>query len=501
MVRILSYTNFNTGSVTMKLRLMSIVALGVAASVASFAEAPSLKIYRGDRRTDTVYTARQYVIGVTSPGSVASIDGKDVHVYKTGSFGAEVALKPGENVFDVVVSRDGETTSGKARFVLVERRKAGMTEAEKTSMFARPMTVETLSGAYLQYGNGGDRLGGSKMGFLDEGICMSAVGETSRLYKVVLGGDRTAYLPKEYAKAVSEVPSECNTGSASIFNAGSADRISISLPVRLPYSSVAQIDPSTITVSLYGATNNSNWITQRTSLEAIDFVDFRQEGSDRLDIVIRLKDKYQWGYSVGYEGTNLCIDVRHRPKSLKLSDLTIGLDAGHGGEFPGAISPSGLTEKEVNLDIILKAAELLRAKGAKVVLTREGDTGPSMTERKRIWREGNVDLAVSVHNNSSGNPLTPMGTSAYYKHIQNRALASSLHKSMLTLGVADFGLTGNFNFSLNGPTDYPNALVEVLFMSSLPEEELLADPEYRGKLARKIVEGIENYLSEVRNSH
>ena len=65
---------------------------------------------------------------------------------------------------------------------------------------------------------------------------------------------------------------------------------------------------------------------------------------------------------------------------------------------------------------------------------------------------------------------------------------------MLSLGLVDFGLTGNFNFSLNGPTDYPNALVEGLFMSSLPEEEMLADPAYRLRMAEKIVEGIEAYI-------
>lgn len=93
-----------------------------------------------------------------------------------------------------------------------------------------------------------------------------------------------------------------------------------------------------------------------------------------------------------------------------------------------------------------------------------------------------------------------MGTSVYYKHIANRPLAKALHSSMLKLGVADFGLTGNFNFSLNGPTEYPNALVEGLFMSSLPEEEMLADPDFRTKMAQQVVDGIKNYLKEVENS-
>ena len=229
-------------------------------------------------------------------------------------------------------------------------------------------------------------------------------------------------------------------------------------------------------------------------------VDLRRDGADELTLVIRLKDEFQWGWSVDYEGNNLVIEVRHRPKSLNIKDLTIGLDAGHGGKYPGAVSPSGLTEKEVNLDIVLKAADMLRKMGAKVVLTRDSDQGPSMTERKKTWLEGGVDLAVSVHNNASGNPLIPMGNSCYYKHISNRALANALHQSMLKMKLADFGLTGNFNFSLNGPTEYPNALVEVLFMSSLPEEELLADPAYRTRLARGVVDGILDYLAQVRKS-
>ncbi|MDE6206575.1 MAG: N-acetylmuramoyl-L-alanine amidase [Muribaculaceae bacterium] len=476
-----------------------LVAATLGCIVSAEAAAPSLKVYRDDESTaDTVYTAKQYVIGVTEPGATATIAGQPVHVYRTGSFGAEVNLKPGANTIALTATKDGRTTKATSKYVYVTERPARpAAKAVEDSVFASPKTVTTLPGAYLQYGNGGDRLGGSKMGQLEEGIDLTAIASHGRLYQVQLASGRTAFIPKEYVKDSSASPAPVNTGSASIFNIGKADRISISLPRRLAYTSRAAIDPSTLYVTLYGAMNNTNWLTQRNALGIIDFVDLIQEGSEELTFAIRLKDSYMWGYSISYEGNSLVIDVRHRPESLALRDLTIGLDAGHGGKYPGAWSPSGLSEKEVNLDIILKAADMLRAKGAKVVLTRDGDTGPSMTERKETWKAGNVDLAISVHNNASGNPLTPMGTSAYYKHIQNRALAASMHDAMLSLGVADFGLTGNFNFSLNAPTEYPNALVEVLFMSSLPEEELLADPDYRTRLAEKIVEGIENYLKEV----
>lgn len=462
---------------------------------------PVLKI-RNVEKTDTVYSSTYNLTAVTDAGAQAWINGEETHVYRTGTFGAAVKLAPGLNEITVKVQNANGSTTATRRLFLADRKAPKQeTKTVTASVFESPVHILTLPGAYLQYGNGDDRLGGSKMGYIAPDIAMTAVGSEGSLYKVALSRTRYAYIPKEYAKLGGEGAATVNTGSWSISDAGKTDRISVSLPERLPYYAKAEIDPSTLKVTLYGAMNNSNWITQRSlNLGIVDYVDFQQEESDVLTVVIRLKDKYQWGYSVKYEGTNLTIDVRHRPASLKLSDLTIGLDAGHGGEYAGAVSLSGINEKDVNLDIVLKADDMLRKKGAKVVLTRDGDTGPSMTERKRIWLEGNVDLAVSVHNNASGNPLVKIGSSAYYKHIPYRALAAELLEKQLELGHENFGLVGNFNFSLNQPTEYPNALVEVLFMSSLPEEELLADPEHRTRIAAKIVEGIEQYLKKAASS-
>ena len=484
------------------MKLPILVAAALMATPAMLAaKGPSLKIYRDEQPTDTVYAERYYLIGVTEPGAEATVDGRDCHVYRTGSFGAELTLKPGENIVPVTARRGRNVTRRDVRLVYMTERPASKAAvAPVTEDLATPVNIITRPGAYLQHGNGSDRLGGSKMSFLTEGIELTADGETGNLYRVALGESDHAYIQKSAVEAGGRGGAVVNTGSISIANTDSTDRIVVSLPRRLAFYDRAEIDPSTILVTLYGATNNSNWVTQRNATSMVDYLDLRRDSQDALTLVIRLKDRYTWGYSVDYQGNNLVIEVRHRPASLDIKDLVIGLDAGHGGEYPGAISPSGLTEKEVNLDIILKAAEMLRGMGATVVLTRDGDTGPSMTERKRIWRESGVDIAVSVHNNASGNPLVPMGTSAYYKHISNRALAQDLHDSMLSLGLANFGLMGNFNFSLNMPTEYPNALVEVLFMSSLPEEELLADPDYRTRLAEKVVEGLLNYLARVKAS-
>ena len=473
-----------------KILLVTVAAL---AAMSALAAKPALRIYGDRNRPDTVTRSTYYVIGITEPGASAWIDGKEAHVYKTGSFGAEITLKDGKNVIPVKVKTAKGTNEVKRTVVLTDPKPAAKAEVRHDVIFDTPRYAVTDSGAYLQYGNGADRLGGSKMGFLDAGVGLVLEGENGSLYKVRLSENNYAYVPKSYVHEGDFDPAVVNSGSATIWNAGKCDRVLVNLPRRVAYSSVTEIDPQVIKVSLYGVTNNTNWLVRKGEPGIVKFVDIRQD-NDVMTFYIRLSDKNNWGYSVYYDRNALVIDVRHSPASLALKDLTIGLDAGHGGEYPGARSPSGLLEKDVNLDIVLKVADILRAKGAKVVLTREGDTGPSMTERKRIWRDANVDLAVSVHNNSSGNPLKPMGASVYYKHLFNFGLAEAIHSSMISLGLVDFGLTGNFSFSLNGPTDYPNALVEGLFMSSLPEEEMLADPDYRRRMAEKIVEGIEAYL-------
>ena len=135
-----------------------------------------------------------------------------------------------------------------------------------------------------------------------------------------------------------------------------------------------------------------------------------------------------------------------------------------------------------------------------MVLSRSSDIDISMAERKKIFLNANVDLMMSVLNNAGGSPLKEMGTSTYYKSIANRELAQCVLNRMLELNLRNFGLTGNFNFSLNAPTEYPNLLLEALFMSSLPEEELLADPNYRQRIAEQAVKGIEDYLKLVKHS-
>ena len=449
---------------------------------------------------DTVTNSKFYLVCITDPGNLAAVNGQQVKVYKTGTFGRQLTLKEGDNPIEVTLFKGTEVETKEVHIYYRPNPGIVARPAPQPQLEDRLFYVETKELAYLQYGSGGDRLGGSKMGFLDPGIVLKVTGAIDDLYKVQLSANRFAYIHQEDVEFSPKSSHIVNTNSMNLNNVGDCDRIRLSLPERLPYASWTSLDPTTINVDVFGAMNNSNWITQYNELGMVDYLDVQQVESDVLRLVIKLKDKFCWGYSVHYDGNVLMVEVKHTPKDLSLKGLTIGLDAGHGGELPGAVSATGIKESHVNLSIVKEIEKLLKKKGAKVVLSRSDDRNLTMPQRKQIFREANIDLLVSIHNNAGGSPLSAMGTSTYFKHITNRDLAATLLKHMLELNVPNYGLTGNFNFSLNAPTEYPNALVECLFMSSLPDEEMLADPATHKRIAEKVVAGLEDYLDKVAES-
>ena len=116
----------------------------------------------------------------------------------------------------------------------------------------------------------------------------------------------------------------------------------------------------------------------------------------------------------------------------------------------------------------------------------------SMTERKEKFLQNNIDLMISIHCNAGG---TARGTSTYYKHIQNRELAKTILNNLLEIdGVNEFGLVGNFNFSLNAPTEYPAVLVETLFLSHPEDEAMIIKKDFQKLMMKKVTEGVKDYL-------
>lgn len=477
-------------------RILSLCALCIGLNTS----AQELQIKRGGQ-TDTVYQAKHILVGLVDPSAAVSINGNPVHVYKTGSWGGEVQLTEGVNSIEVTSSK-GEK---KELSIYYTPNRPASAQQENLSAQFTPTGLEVITkeGAYLNYGAGTDRLGGAKINFLSEGIALIAEAENESLYKVRLSDNRYAYIPKAMVDVTRRITPPANfveansvlSSSFSIVNTGEADRVNISLPKRKPYIIKEYAEPHKLVIDLFGVQCNTNWITHKQGLEVVKHVDVESMDTDVTRVIIYLKSHTSWGYSARYQGNSLAIEIKHTPEKLTLKGMTIGLDAGHGGKYSGAVSNAGLKEKDVNLWMVETLKDLLEKEGAKVVLTRSEDVDVPMAERRNILIGEKVDLALSIHCNAGGSPLTTGGTSTYYRHHVYQPLASMIRSRMLELeGIKDFGLVGNFNFSLVAPTEYPCVLVEVLFMSNLWDEEHLYDADYRLLMMKKVVTGLKDYL-------
>lgn len=262
---------------------------------------------------------------------------------------------------------------------------------------------------------------------------------------------------------------------------------------KLPYSSGTTLDPGRITLKIYGATSNTNWIIQKQAVKEIKNTWFEQVSKDVLQVNIDLKNAQLWGYDVYYRGSALIIKIKHQPENLDLSKLTIGIDAGHGGSNVGADGITGSLERNIALSISLKLKAELEKLGTKVIMTRTNDTSFSNTARLKFMKLMNPDMLVSIHCNSADNPMV-QGNSTYYKHIAFRPLTQYIHNEILKLGLADYGNVGNFNFFFSNPTEYPNVLVETAFLSNPEDEEKIIQDGFQQQMAEAIVKGIKAFL-------
>lgn len=352
---------------------------------------------------------------------------------------------------------------------------------------------------YLNYGLGEDRLGGAKMGYMDSNVLVKVVDSNRGDYKVQLSAQHAAWLPKSAFRrddSVKILPMYL-TGSWRAWGDSLYDYLSIGLPEKLPYRSLQQIEPSRIVVDVFGAVSNTNWITNLKTVQEIGNVWYEQIEDDVFRVFIDLKHQQHWGYAIGYRGNALVVKVKRQPEKLKLKHLKIAVDAGHGGAQTGA---SGLTTKALEKDYTLKIAKELEAalkkKGVEVYMTRSHDTDITMVDRTLMIRDAAPDLLLSVHLNSAGNKAVK-GTSTYYRYIGFRPLSVAILDRMLELGLNNFGNIGGFNFSLSGPTEYPNCLVEVAFLSNEEDEKRILDPKFHKEVAKKIVKGVEDWLKEM----
>ncbi|MDD5432228.1 MAG: N-acetylmuramoyl-L-alanine amidase [Candidatus Omnitrophica bacterium] len=218
----------------------------------------------------------------------------------------------------------------------------------------------------------------------------------------------------------------------------------------------------------------------------------------------------------------------------------IVIDAGHGGNDPGAIGRTGLREKDVNLDIAKRLTKLLKEDGVEVVFTRSTDRFIPLSSRVNIANSSQADLFVSIHSNAS-RVRTLNGFEVYYvapsvsdskravlaakdaslnlnsacfgSHSSNlkailwdmiytssRAESIELSKFVCrsmndNLGVKILGVK-SARFEVLRGIRMPGVLIETGFVSNFQEERKLKNGYYRQQIAEAIEQGINGYAKE-----
>ena len=191
--------------------------------------------------------------------------------------------------------------------------------------------------------------------------------------------------------------------------------------------------------------------------------------------------------------------AKPHPAGKKPGEITVVLDAGHGGHDMGALSPHGLPEKDANLRLANAVRNELVKRGYAVVMTREDDTFVELYDRPKVAHRANADLFVSIHHNAPGyasNPFAIRSQSVYAWNALGEGLAKAINVRMAaadpTLGN-DGVLHANFAVTRN--PEIPSCLIEADFITHPDGESAAWDAARRPRIAAAIADGIADWVA------
>lgn len=227
---------------------------------------------------------------------------------------------------------------------------------------------------------------------------------------------------------------------------------------------------------------------------------------------------------------------------IPLSVKRIVIDPGHGGKQHGAISESGVSEKDITLDIALRLRRLMESAPFEVIMTRETDDTLSLEKRVAFANANNADLFVSIHVNwMEPREIRPLET--YYvgasddpaviklASIENRDSGYALadyrrmlekiyldtrrdesHRLAKTINTELYQSLSQINpelenrgvkmapFAVLVGTQMPAVLAEVSCLSNEDDVKLLTNADYREKIAQALLRGLRSYANSLNGS-
>jgi len=291
-------------------------------------------------------------------------------------------------------------------------------------------------------------------------------------------------------------PLSATVGSVVLTSAPESATLRIPLNARVPFQVTEE--ESSLTVRLYGATGNVDWMRYGGADSLVERMTWAQPTADEVTLTLDLT-KPVWGYRTRWDRSDLLLEVRRPPTIDRLhpvKGLRIVVDAGH--PPGGATGPTGYREAEANLAVALELRTLLEKGGAQVLMTRTSDVSVPLASRPIFADSVDADLLISIHNNAlpdGVNPFTNSGTSVFYNQPRSAPLARAAQAALVQrLGLRDLGV-GRGDLALVRPTWMPSILTEGMFMAIPEQEEALRLPAGQKMYAAGVYAGIVAYLN------
>lgn len=191
--------------------------------------------------------------------------------------------------------------------------------------------------------------------------------------------------------------------------------------------------------------------------------------------------------------------AKPHPAGKKPGEITVVIDAGHGGHDVGALSPHGYPEKDANLRLAKQVRDELVRRGYTVVMTREDDVFVGLYDRPKVAHKANADLFISIHHNAPGyakNPFMVRYQAVYaWNEIGDRlAKAINARMSVADPSLPNEGVT-HANFAVTRNPEIPSCLIEADFVTHPDGESAVWDDSRRPKIAAAIADGIADWVA------
>ncbi len=221
------------------------------------------------------------------------------------------------------------------------------------------------------------------------------------------------------------------------------------------------------------------------------------------------------GVAGGWRVWTPCANEADISNGSYVEHVDVVIDPGHGGPTePGATSPGGTTEAELNLQISQRVADALREGGHTVLLTRDSDVRVPIVTRAEIARALRPEAFISIHLNAGTSARSSgPGTEMYFQidNPESRRLSGLLYEETTSVlsgydvrwvSLSDAGAMSRPNRQgtdyygvLRRPGEVTSVLAELAYVSNRQEAELMAMPEAQDAVASAIATAFDRWAN------